>query len=1060
MRLYWKIGLIAVGTVGTLLGAAGVMPHVVNMEVYKPAMIEAVRQATGRELVIDGPLKLRMFPVPGIGAGQVRFANAVGAKGAQMIDVRWVSIRPSWKALLAGRIEVGLLTLYRPTIVLETDADGRPNWDFSPTDQARGAPSKGLQMAIGRFAIVHGNVRYTDPKSQKTLVAENVEAEVKVGSFDGPFSVTGSATVNNVPLELAFTVGAPTDKGNTASLHVQVSSGKLDFAGNVSRIALDAAATGHLQIETGLLTDFVSDLVRATGGEPPVFGSSAIGRFAFDGGFEMSPARLAMDDFTMSMGHETAKGSLSLTPGTVPTIEGHVALASLNLEKWHAIATDPGLLGLIAANPAPAPATAKPAAPAAKPGAPAAKPVAAKAAPPVLNAKVTLDVGKVVYRKEAIRDVSITLDMQKGVLAVPNVRAILPGDMVLQAASDGPFSLTGPKLRETLEWFGLDTSGVPQDRLQTLRIAGQMKSTPNGVQLAGATFDLDDVHATGGGTFTLSLPIVSTLQVDVDRLDLDAYMPKLPALPGPSFFAVPTRTIDAATAAANPLAFGLRVKIAKLIVRRETLAGVEIDTNVQGNRLKVGTLKVANLLGARLGLQGTIDDYGTNPRFDLGFNASAPDADRLLDYFGLPKFANSKIGAATASGNVAGTMASLSLRDVSVDFLGASARASGKLALTQNVDFDFPNFALRSQELGRLTAALSGSRAAASVGPLSVAGSFKGNSQRAVFNGNIDALGVRMTGSVDGTLAARPKFVAVLKVPGTLDLDKLLGVSAQPVAASAESVAVPEGGQVPLSASRTASSKPFDLAALRSFDATLTLRTSAMSAASLKVDYADLDASLTRGVLKISRLTGQLYSGSVNFAGTVDASGAALEVDLKGDVKGIYVGQMLRDTAGSNSLGNSSLTVAVDGKIDATAIHVSGKGNSPATMRNGLTGGATLSGYLYPTVIKGSRSFASFATGLGSIFSEEMAFDSMMLKGFVDRQSKVAGRLVLQGGTVSTDNQTVQGQNATAYVTSRTSLPASTTDTSVRISSGSRQFVVTFKGPLSSPVVNTARAAD
>src|SRR5438876_8334510 len=35
--------------------------------------------------------RLRLFPVPGIGAGQVRFANAVGAKGAQMVDVRWVS---------------------------------------------------------------------------------------------------------------------------------------------------------------------------------------------------------------------------------------------------------------------------------------------------------------------------------------------------------------------------------------------------------------------------------------------------------------------------------------------------------------------------------------------------------------------------------------------------------------------------------------------------------------------------------------------------------------------------------------------------------------------------------------------------------------------------------------------------------------------------------------------------------------------------------------------------------------------------------------------------------
>jgi hypothetical protein len=35
----------------------------------------------------------------------VRFANAVGAKGAQMVDVRWVSVA-DWLAPLQGRIEV------------------------------------------------------------------------------------------------------------------------------------------------------------------------------------------------------------------------------------------------------------------------------------------------------------------------------------------------------------------------------------------------------------------------------------------------------------------------------------------------------------------------------------------------------------------------------------------------------------------------------------------------------------------------------------------------------------------------------------------------------------------------------------------------------------------------------------------------------------------------------------------------------------------------------------------------------------------------------------------
>ena len=602
MRLYWKIPLFTAVAAGSLVGGALLAPQLVNIEAYKPAMIDAVREATGRELVIDGPLKLRMFPVPGIGAGQVRFANAVGAKGAQMIDVRWVSIRPSWKALLSGRIEVGKLILYRPTIVLETDAEGRPNWDLSPAVQPKGAPSTGLRMAIGRFSIVKGTVRYTDPTTEQPLVAENVEAEAEVGSFNGPFGITGSATVNGVPLELGLKVEAPTEKGNKASLHVLVSSGKLDFNGEVSRIALDAKASGHLQIETGLLTDFVSDLVRATGGTPPSFGSSAIGRFAFDGGFSLSPERLAIDDFTMSMGHETATGSLALTPGDVPSIDGHVSLARVDLEKWQNVASDPGLLALIAPNPpAAVPAKPEPAKPAAKPvaGKPAAaKPAAAAklATTPMLNASVTLDIAQVLYRKEAIRDVSITLDMKKGVIAVPNVRAILPGEMVLQAASDGDFSLQGPKLRDTLEWFGLDTSGVPKDRLQTLRIAGKMKSTIGNVQLSDATFELDGLRAKGGGAFTLTLPIVSTLQVDVDQLDLDAYMPKLPSLSTSSFFAVPAKTMDPATAAANPLAFGLKAKIGKTV----TLTQHVDPTLIGGLVVKVGSQMIDSSLKTKL----------------------------------------------------------------------------------------------------------------------------------------------------------------------------------------------------------------------------------------------------------------------------------------------------------------------------------------------------------------------------------------------------------------------------------------------------------------------------
>src|SRR5476651_101670 len=190
-RIRWlEFGLIGVAAVGGIVAVLAGIPGLIDVEAYKPGLIQAVREATGRELVIDGPMRLRMFPVPGVGAGTVRFANAVGAKGAQMIDVRWVAVKPSWSALLKGRIEVGTLTLYRPTIVLETDAEGRPNWEFKPggnVNQAADAPSEGFHLAVGRLEIVKGTISYTNPSTKTHYSAENVDAGATVRSFDGPF---------------------------------------------------------------------------------------------------------------------------------------------------------------------------------------------------------------------------------------------------------------------------------------------------------------------------------------------------------------------------------------------------------------------------------------------------------------------------------------------------------------------------------------------------------------------------------------------------------------------------------------------------------------------------------------------------------------------------------------------------------------------------------------------------------------------------------------------------------------------------------------------------------
>ena len=172
-----------------------------------------------------------------------------------------------------------------------------------------------------------------------------------------------------------------------------------------------------------------------------------------------------------------------------------------------------------------------------------------------------------------------------------------------------------------------------------------------------------------------------------------------------------------------------------------------------------------------------------------------------------------------------------------------------------------------------------------------------------------------------------------------------------------------------------------------------------------------MQAGLHNGVFKIAKLTGQFYGGAVDFSGTIDAGKDALALGLKGSLQGIYLSEMLRGTAGTNNFGNQHLMVSVDGKITVMNIELKGSGTTPEQIRNTLSGSGQVSGYLYPAVAGGSLGFASFATGLGSIFSTEMGFNSAVLAGFINHQSPITGELLLSGNTVTLQNHKVQGQD-------------------------------------------------
>ena len=133
----------------------------------------------------------------------------------------------------------------------------------------------------------------------------------------------------------------------------------------------------------------------------------------------------------------------------------------------------------------------------------------------------------------------------------------------------------------------------------------------------------------------------------------------------------------------------------------------------------------------------------------------------------------------------------------------------------------------------------------------------------------------RFAGKVP-SLKAQARFDA-------LDINKLLGTPPQEVQAQASAPAAAAGDT------------PVNLQGLEGLQAQLALRAGSLVFRQYKVDNARLDATLEAGVLKITKLQGQSWGGSIEASGFADARASRLGVQLVAN--GVNINALLKDVA-------------------------------------------------------------------------------------------------------------------------------------------------------------------
>jgi len=172
---------------------------------YKPQIIAAVQQATGRTLSLGGPLRISRSLWPTIDVTDVTLANLPGGTRPDLARAERIEAQLSLPALLHRRIEMSKLTLEGPNILFEF-VGGKPNWVLEPVAALQASPSgPRVTLDIRQAQVRNGMVTLRLPTHTHVVGIRSLDlrhsaadapldvATVLVYSDYQPFSLRASA---------------------------------------------------------------------------------------------------------------------------------------------------------------------------------------------------------------------------------------------------------------------------------------------------------------------------------------------------------------------------------------------------------------------------------------------------------------------------------------------------------------------------------------------------------------------------------------------------------------------------------------------------------------------------------------------------------------------------------------------------------------------------------------------------------------------------------------------------------------------------------------------------
>lgn len=368
------------------------VPAFVDPNQFKPEISAAVKDSTGRDLTIDGDIKLSLFPWLGITTGALTLSNAQGFENKPFVTVTTSDISVQLlPLLLEKKIAINQIVLKGLALNLARNNQGLNNWDdFTKTPEQVTPPTSLNQapatsktdalalFAVGKISVSDAQVSWQDAQADAAWLIKDLNLDTEQFSFDVPVNVILSLHAANIKsgfsaaikLKTALTINDKFDNYSLSSTQLQstlsgenmpaksltstltiadaaLDSAKQDVKLTGLKLALGEALLSADIVGTGIkdAPDFAGNLSIAPFNLakllqelaislPAMQDAKALNLLSWQSNLHATPDVIELQNLEMTVDDTHAQGQISVNTASQSAIGFDLALDTLALDRY------------------------------------------------------------------------------------------------------------------------------------------------------------------------------------------------------------------------------------------------------------------------------------------------------------------------------------------------------------------------------------------------------------------------------------------------------------------------------------------------------------------------------------------------------------------------------------------------------------------------------------------------------------------------------------------------------------------------------------------------------